>query len=200
MEPSEVVIIVINDSNYNNKSKKKQVVKYSSMIRWMKYGRKANDCTGDLTARSGHVVTTSKGCLKNAQSGTPIGTTSVDVESSDNKRRGGKSSLATSMTAGTCRSDSSSAIVATSKRRHSSSHQYGNTTAAMSSMSKDALTDHLGGVHRRRVSASSAAPSLTLSSYSSSSWKSVSFGTVQIREYSRALSDNPSCTSGPPIG
>lgn len=159
---------------------------------WMKYSRKANDFSGNQMTQPGLVVTTTKGCLKKTNCDT-TGEPSSRVDSSDMR---GKSSLVTSM-AGGSRSDSgSAALVASSKRQRGSSH-YGSTAAPSTTSAYNALSD---GVHHMRVSASSVVPSLASSSYSTSSWKNVSFGTVHIREYDRAIGDNPSCSSGPPIG
>jgi hypothetical protein len=158
------------------------------MIGWMKHSRKANDCAESPVVQPGHVVT--KGCLKKSDHETYE--SSLRLESSDGEIKSnsrGKLSLSSSMTGS--RSDWSSELVPCGRQALSHSDRSAANTTPNNALSC--------GVQRRRVSASSP-PSLASSSLSSSSWKSVSFGTVHIREYDRTVSDNPSCSSGPPIG
>lgn len=158
------------------------------MIGWKNHNRRKNMGSRDP---KGHPQTNvnKASCLK--KSACETGESSSRLDSSDGRIECNGQDASPSLSSSLSTASRSTLSSAAPSNRQPSRHEISAAVEASSKQSR--------GAQRGRVSSRSF-PSCTSETYSVSGSKSVKFGTTEIREYNRAVSDNPSCSSGPPIG
>lgn len=164
---------------------------------WKKPKHKKFESQGNSKLKSVPEEPKLKGCLKYKESSDQESSQgSSRLQGGDSSTRDQSSKSAASRSVGSRSADSRGSGSSSVRWRVAAEQQSCNSAGSYASSERGSIKSDHG--HSSQNSERSS-PSLT-SPLDPANVKRVRFNTVLIRDYERVVGDNPSCTSGPPIG